>query len=404
MKSSFSRAIRRATRQTRAGRPVSATLTIQRAFGAAMLKSSVASMSRLPGMSPANAKALRKPKKAAAKPLPGKVTKPVRKAGRRKLPASGWSNLATAALMGRLLASGQTASSPTPDTPRGARFLARHHACAAGSRAYKLYLPAGKPDGPVGLVVMLHGCTQDPDDFATGTNTNAIAQKHGLAVAYPAQSRARNAASCWNWFLPANQRRGTGEPAVIASLAQALMREFGLNRTRVFVAGLSAGGAMAAILADTYPDVFSAAGLHSALARGSARSALSARAAMRDGKTPGATAPAGRRMVALTKANPMRRIVFQGDDDSTVHPLNALQIVAGAVGGRTPTRRVGQTASGRDYMRSDYALPDGSVDLELWQISGAAHAWSGGTKGGTFTDLKGPDASAEMMRFFMARA
>ena len=118
---------------------------------------------------------------------------------------------------------------------------------------------------------MLHGCNQTPDDFAVGTHMNAMAEKHGLAVAHPAQTRHHNAASCWNWFKPVNQLRGAGEPEILASLARKLMKEFSLTRDGVFVAGLSAGGAMAAILADVYPDIFSAVGVHSGLAREAAR-------------------------------------------------------------------------------------------------------------------------------------
>jgi poly(hydroxyalkanoate) depolymerase family esterase len=211
-------------------------------------------------------------------------------------------------------ASGKGGRKGLPRMPAGARFLARTHRCAAGSRAYKLYLPESEPDHPKGLIVMLHGCNQTPDDFAIGTHMNGLAETHGLAIAYPAQSRRRNAAGCWNWFQPAHQVRGMGEPAILASLTRKLMRELRLGREAVFVAGLSSGGAMAAILADVYPDVFSGAGIHSGMARGAATGAMTAMAAMRVGASGGVT-PARIRL-----ARPVRWIIFQGVEDATVHP------------------------------------------------------------------------------------
>ena len=281
--------------------------------------------------------------------------------------------------------------------PDGARYLARTHRTAAGSRGYKIYLPAGQ-DRPTGMILMLHGCNQGPDDFALGTHMNAHAEKHGLAIVYPAQGGMDNAASCWNWFKPDNQARGKGEPALLASLARKLMREHGLGRDEVFVAGLSAGGAMAAILADVYPDVFSAAGIHSGLARGSARNVLSAMSAMRSGGTAlgSPVAPAA----ALA-----RRIIFHGDSDSTVHPSNATTIVISALGeDAAPAKVIRRSARGRSYARSDYADADGTVRLELWMLEGAGHAWSGGKPAGSYTEPSGPDASAEMVRFFLEKS
>lgn len=282
--------------------------------------------------------------------------------------------------------------------PYGAQYLSRQHRSTAGSRGYRLYVPASQPKRPKGLILMLHGCNQTPDDFARGTHMNAMAEKHGLVIAYPCQTKGHNAGSCWNWFKPGHQARGMGEPAILASLARKLMREFGLERGSVFVAGLSAGGAMAAILADVYPDVFSAAGVHSGLARGSARDVLSAMSAMRSGGTSEDIAATPER-----PAHPVRRIVFHGETDSTVHPSNAAQIVAAAVGGGTQPSRVGnRSVRGRGYARSDYADADGAVQLELWMIEQTGHAWSGGRAAGSFTDSKGPDASAQMIRFFLS--
>ncbi len=288
-----------------------------------------------------------------------------------------------------------------PRIPLGAQYVARTHHCAAGSRRFKLYLPASQPTRPKGLILMLHGCSQTPDDFAIGTQMNAVAEKHGLAVAYPAQIKGNmNSASCWNWFRPRHQARGSGEPAILASLTRKLTRELGLGRDNVFVAGLSAGGAMAVILADLYPDVYSAAGIHSGLARGSARNVISAMSVMRSGSAYKVNMPS-----VAARADPVRRIIFQGAADSTVHPSNATMIVVAVVGDdAVPTKIGNRSAGGRDYARSDYAGADGAKLIEHWMIEGAGHAWSGGRAAGSFTDRKGPDASAHMVRFFMAKS
>ncbi|WP_086467091.1 extracellular catalytic domain type 1 short-chain-length polyhydroxyalkanoate depolymerase [Oceanibaculum nanhaiense] len=306
-----------------------------------------------------------------------------------------------------------------PGIPKGGQYLARTHRSAAGSRDYKLYLPASQPKRPKGLILMLHGCSQTPDDFAAGTHMNALAEKHDLCVAYPAQIRGHNAASCWNWFSPRHQIRGAGEPAILASLTRKLMKELGLGRDAVFVAGLSAGGAMAMILADLYPDIYSAAGIHSGLARGSARDLISAMSVMRHGKatnggaTKGSATNGGGPIVAAHSlltlpalpALPVRLIIFQGTADSTVHPANAAMIVDAAVGGDAVPTKIGKrSVGGRGYARSDYAGPDGATLIELWMIEGAGHAWSGGRAAGSYTDRTGPDASAHMIRFFTAKA
>lgn len=289
------------------------------------------------------------------------------------------------------------AKAEVPNLPSGAQYLTRQHRSTAGSRGYRLYLPASQPVRPKGLILMLHGCNQSPDDFALGTHMNAMAEKHGLAVAYPCQTKGHNAGSCWNWFKPGHQTRGMGEPAILASLTRKLMRDFGLERGSVFVAGLSAGGAMAAILADVYPDIFSAAGVHSGLARGSARDVLSAMSAMRSGGT-----SADITADPAKHGHQVRRIVFHGETDSTVHPSNAALIVAAVMGGGTLPSRVGnRSVRGHSYARSDYAGADGAVQLELWMIEQTGHAWSGGRAAGSFTERKGPDASAQMIRFFL---
>lgn len=366
MTRSFATAMRRAKRMMRPRRQRKAARSIQKAMTGLVISSALAALA------PTGSRSL------------GTVLKQLR-AAQSRTPGSKARSSARAA---------------APRIPAGAAYLARNHRSAAGSRSYKLYLPASHPKRPRGLILMLHGCDQTPDDFALGTRMNALAEKHGLAVAYPAQTGGHNAASCWNWFRPGNQRRGAGEPAILASLARKLAKDFGLGRDTVFVAGLSAGGAMAAILADAYPDVFSAAGIHSGLARGAAHDVISAVSAMRSGTAPESIAPA-----VATPENQVRRIVFHGESDGTVHPSNASVIVAAALGRHaTPTRVSRRSVRGRGYARSDFAGSDGVVLVELWMVERAGHAWSGGRAAGSLTDRKGPDASAQMIRFFLAKS
>lgn len=327
-------------------------------------------------------------------------------ATRRVKPGTGKVKRTMGAVIRRLRSAPSLATGPalrtangqvSPRIPSEAHYLTRRHRSAAGARGYRLYLPASHPERPKGLILMLHGCDQTPDDFAIGTHMNALAEKHGLALAYPAQSRRQNRGGCWNWFMPRNQMRGTGEPAILAALTRKLMREFGLGRKDVFVAGLSAGGAMATILADLYPDVFAAAGVHSGLARGAAWDTLSAISAMHNGG-----APNGIAAILSGRAGPVRRIIFQGADDRTVNPLNAGYMVAAEMGADAAPARVGRRCvRGRDYSRSFYTDSEGAVRIELWMIEGSGHAWSGGRAAGSYTDTKGPDASAQMVRFFL---
>ena len=282
---------------------------------------------------------------------------------------------------------------PPPSLPEGARFEARSFACAAGSRAYKLYIPASAPLRPRGLVLMLHGCTQNPDDFARGAAMNAAAEAHGLAVAYPAQTGAHNAQSCWNWFNPADQRRGAGEPAILAGIVQAVSAEFSIAPGAALVAGLSAGGAMAVVMGETYPELFAAVGVHSGLPYGAADDVMSAFAAMRGD-------PRDARPATVAR---VRTIVFHGAADHTVHPSNAGRIIAAAFpGDDAPARReTGRAPGGRAWTRTVRARPGAAPHAEAWLIEGAGHAWSGGHPSGSYTDPAGPDASAEMARFFI---
>lgn len=288
------------------------------------------------------------------------------------------------------------AAAGMPAVPDGATFKGDDFTCAAGSRRFRTYVPASASDGASGIVLMLHGCTQTPEDFATGTGMNVLADAHGFIVVYPEQSRGENAQSCWNWFSPGDQRRGRGEPAILSALAQKVGAEHGLGREHTFVAGLSAGAAMAVILGETYPDVFSAVGAHSGLPPGSAKDVASAFAAMAGNALEPASPAPGRDRV--------RTIVFHGTADSTVHPSNGEAIARRARDMHAPQSIETSTAghaAGRNYRCEVSSDTEGAALVERWIIEGQGHAWSGGQPAGSYTDLKGPNASAEMIRFFL---
>ncbi|GAA4339008.1 PHB depolymerase family esterase [Variovorax defluvii] len=272
--------------------------------------------------------------------------------------------------------------------------------------AYKLYLPPCAPGiaiTPRPMVMMLHGCTQGADDFAAGTQMNALARDLGVVVLYPEQTQHANSQKCWNWFKPQHQQRGRGEPAILAALAQSITAEHHVDAARVFVAGLSAGGAMADILGRCYPDVFAAVGIHSGLPSGSATDLMSAMSAMR-----GSSAASG-----ATRAQPMPpTIVFHGDADVTVHVSNGAAIIEAArtateeATGSMPTARTaeGHSGKGQRHTRTVYTDHAGRSTAEYWRLHGAGHAWSGGSAHGSYTNPAGADASTEMLRFFLSHS
>jgi poly(hydroxyalkanoate) depolymerase family esterase len=283
-------------------------------------------------------------------------------------------------------------------------FVSRTHTGPAGSRPYKLFVPGGDAQAPRPLVVMLHGCKQNPDDFAAGTRMNELAEQHGFLVAYPAQSRNANGSNCWNWFRPEDQRRDGGEPAILAGIVADVSRAHRVDPARVFVAGLSAGAAMAVILGQTYPDVFAAVGAHSGLPVGAAHDVGSAFMAMSGAGLAGSkAAPAS---TAAPGSTGPRTIVFHGDQDATVVARNGAAIVSHALAGDAPLKAAPPeraSAQGRSYTRTVYTDAGGRTRVEQWLLHGGAHAWSGGSAAGSFTDPTGPDASAEMVRFFLER-
>jgi poly(hydroxyalkanoate) depolymerase family esterase len=247
--------------------------------------------------------------------------------------------------------------------------------------------------------VMLHGCTQTPDDFAAGTRMNALAEEAGCFVLYPEQTQGANRSRCWNWFKRGDQRRDKGEPAIIAGMTREVTSRYGIDAGKVYVAGLSAGGAMAAVMGAAYPDLYAAVGMHSGLAVGSAHDVASAFAAMR-GR---ARSPAEGSSAEASRAVPI--IVFHGDRDTTVHPRNGEQVIAQSAppdvaSGSPPSVEKGRVPGGHAYTRTVRHDPTGRIVLEHWLVHGAGHAWSGGSALGSYTDPKGPDAAQAMMRFF----
>jgi poly(hydroxyalkanoate) depolymerase family esterase len=279
-------------------------------------------------------------------------------------------------------------------SPPGARFEDVTFRNAAGKRTYKLYVPSGYQGRAAPLVVMLHGCTQTPEDFAAGTRMNALAEEQLFLVAYPAQARSANASGCWNWFKPGDQERDQGEPSLIAGITRQVMADYAIDESRVYIAGLSAGGATAAIMGSVYPDLFAAVGVHSGLACGAAKDMPSAFAAMK-----GSGRPATRRGdQALVPT-----IVFHGDKDHTVSPINGEQVIAQSKGGARlrVIESQGMSEDGVRYRRTVHANEQEAPVLERWEVHGAGHAWSGGSASGSYTDPKGPDASREMVRFFL---
>ncbi|MEA3541371.1 MAG: PHB depolymerase family esterase [Pseudomonadota bacterium] len=285
-----------------------------------------------------------------------------------------------------------------PTRPAAGSFISERHDGRHGALAYRLYTPTGSTRRRLPLVVMLHGCTQTAEDFAIGTRMNRLADELGFLVLYPEQSQKANFARCWNWHAPENQGRGSGEAGMIAALTRHVVTLCNANRTRVYIAGISAGGAMAAIVGAAYPDLFVAVGVHSGVPRGDIRSLRAALAAMQGkaGAMPTARLP-----------RQLPTIVFHGDQDKVVHPSNAggflHNLERAGMGPLTLRSLPGKSDGGRDFSRRVYQDRLGTVLLEDWTIHGSGHSWSGGSPMASHTDPGGPDASREMLRFFLAR-
>lgn len=292
---------------------------------------------------------------------------------------------------------------PLDDAPKAApttpsSFSAGSFDFAHNQYAYRLFIPTRVDASPLPLVVLLHGCKQDSEDFAKGTAMNTLAERGKFMVLYPEQLRKSNTMGCWNWFDPVHQTRDQGEPAMIAELASLMVERHNADPSKVYVAGLSAGAAMAALVGQLYPERFAAVGMHSGLAPGAARNVASAFSAMSRGPAP----------TAKTAAIGVPVILFQGTNDTTVAPGNADAIVQKelafwASAGTKLTKTVSsENAAGtaRTATQSTWKDSAGKPWVTLWSVDMGPHAWSGGDASGSFTDPKGPSASEVMLRFF----
>ena len=369
----FSRAMRRATKLTRKGRLAEATAVIQSALSSPS--------------PPSPGKAKRRPTKPIAKRPAAKRASPKRSVPKRAKPGPSLTPTVPAALARPAVRARVKRDAPTPPVPPGALYGWRTHSGPHGSRRYRLYVPAALPSGPRPLLVMLHGCTQGADDFALGTRVLEAAERHGLIVTLPEQTRSHNAMACWNWFEPAHQGAGRGEPAILAGIVGAITKRHAIDPARIFAAGLSAGGAMAAVLGATAPSLFAAIGVHSGLPHGAAGDLSSAMRAMRSG---------ARRVPAIgPRADAPRLFVVHGTADGTVSPRNADRLIEALGRADASSERRGRTKV-TTYMR------DGRTIAQDWRIAGLGHAWSGGAAGASYTAPDGPDVTEAMLRFFLA--
>lgn len=384
--------VREATRLTRAGRLIEAAALLQRMLREEGASSGTTGRAVRVGLARLEPPTLEVKAHVVEERKSGRPMEHASILGhRRPAPFKGVKDFAGLGLRGLSRRAPPSTSDVVPD---GASFIEGTFGNAAGSRTYKLFIPSRAPAPPRPLIVMLHGCTQSPDDFAAGTRMNFLAEEQNCFVVYPEQPHGANQAKCWNWFRAGDQQRGDGEPSLIADITRQIMRDHGIDPKRVYVAGISAGGAAAAIMGATYPDLYAAVGVHSGLACGAASDLSSALTAMRQGGAPVATVKA---------CSAVPTIVFHGDRDTTVHPDNGDRVLDGL--GEAESRKAkvvrGRVPDGHSYTRTILTTAQGRDISEHWRVHGAGHAWSGGSPAGSYTDPRGPDATREMLRFFM---
>ncbi|MFS0785073.1 PHB depolymerase family esterase [Shouchella sp. 1P09AA] len=284
-----------------------------------------------------------------------------------------------------------------------------------GGKRYQLYTPesvSATENAP--LVVMLHGCTQDANQFAAGTQMNGVADREGFYVLYPEQSAAADMQKCWKWFEAAHQARGRGEPATLAGLVQQVMNQKQVETEEVYVTGLSAGGAMAGIMGATYPDIFSGIGVASGLEYKAGTTQLEGVMAMSNGGPD----PARQGQLAFqamgTHAKVVPTIVFHGTADYTVNVINGNQVLSqwaktndlvlggrGLITDQADEKMNEQVPGGRSYSEEFYRHSEtNELVLKKVLVNGMGHAWSGGSTAGSYTDPSGPNASEMMWDFF----
>lgn len=302
---------------------------------------------------------------------------------------------------------GGSVGQPGPATARdSAAFVEREHSSELGSRKYRLYLPRDLGRGAP-VIVLLHGCTQDAAEFAAATRMNQLAAAEQAIVVYPEQPASAHPQKCWNWYLPAHQARGAGEPAIIATIAGEVARQYRADLGRVHIGGLSAGGAMAVVVALAYPDQFASVATHSGIGWGVARDVMGGLAAMKSGgPDPDSLARLGFAAMG-DKARAIPILVIHGNADVVVTPVASRRIVVqfraiqAASGVRTTTDSVAGEANGYPYTLLRARDGKGRALIEAWFVDSLGHALSGGATGSRWTDPRGPDAAREMLRFFL---
>lgn len=283
----------------------------------------------------------------------------------------------------------------------------------AGKRSYSLHLP--RNGSYEHLVVMLHGCVQPARDFAVATNMNGAAAARGWPSLWPEQPARANLMRCWNWFAAKHQSRDGGEAAILGAMIAEVCERYGIAQGRVLLAGASAGAAMASIIAVTYPELIGALAIHSGAPFGAATNVFAGLSLMKKGHSDPVALGALAHRAMGERAKPIPAMVLHGGQDRAVHPHNGTRAAQQwavtnllALGQMDRASMVPQPASetahhedGRyDAVVVRYQDDAGRTLAEEWRIPKLGHAWSGGSPEATYTDPRGPDATAAMIDFF----